>query len=93
MHDLIIVGGGPAGLTAAVYAIRKRLNALLISRDLGGKINYRMELPDIETHQVIRGVDVVEAFWRELEYGPRQDRRDSAQHEVHPFPAGRRRGH
>lgn len=68
MHDLIIVGGGPAGLTAAVYAIRKRLNALLISRDLGGKINYRMELPDIETHHVIRGVEVVEAFWRELEY-------------------------
>ena len=39
MYDLIIIGGGPAGLTAAVYAIRKRLNCLLISPDLGGKAN------------------------------------------------------
>ena len=32
MEDLIIVGGGPAGLTAAIYAIRKRLK---ITRLLG----------------------------------------------------------
>ena len=68
MYDLIIIGGGPAGLTAAIYAIRKRLNVFLISHDLGGKTNYRLELPDMETHQVIRGVDVVEKFWRELDY-------------------------
>ena len=56
MYVLIIVGGGPAGLTAAIYAIRKRLNVFLISRDLGGKTNYRMEMPDMEDHLVIRGV-------------------------------------
>jgi len=68
MNDLIIVGGGPAGLTAATYAIRKRLDVFLVSQDLGGKINYRMELPDVETYQVIRGVETVEKFWRELDY-------------------------
>ena len=68
MYDLIIVGGGPAGLTAAIYAIRKRLNILLVSRDLGGKINFTLELPGIETHNVIRGVEIVEKFWRELDY-------------------------
>jgi len=38
MYDLIIIGGGPAGLTAMLYAIRKQIDALLISPDLGGKI-------------------------------------------------------
>lgn len=68
MYDLIIVGGGPAGLTAAVYAIRKRLNVLLVSDDLGGKTNYHMVLPGMEMHQVIRGVEVVDRFRRELSY-------------------------
>jgi NADH-dependent peroxiredoxin subunit F len=68
MYDLIIIGGGPAGLTAAVYAIRKRLNVLLISKDLGGKTNYRLALPWIEDYQVIRGLEIVNKFRTELEY-------------------------
>ncbi|MDD5097748.1 MAG: FAD-dependent oxidoreductase, partial [Candidatus Omnitrophica bacterium] len=32
MHDLIIVGAGPAGLTAALYAGRSRLDTLLIEK-------------------------------------------------------------
>jgi alkyl hydroperoxide reductase subunit F len=68
MYDLIILGGGPAGLTAAVYAIRKRLNALLITRDLGGKTNYRLQLPFIEKHLVITGEEVVNRFSNEIDY-------------------------
>jgi len=37
MYDLIIVGAGPAGITAAVYAARKRLNFLVITKDVGGQ--------------------------------------------------------
>jgi len=68
MYDLIVVGGGPAGLTAAIYAIRKRLNVLLVSKDLGGKTNFHLELPDQENYLVIRGVEVVNKFKSELEY-------------------------
>src|SRR5512135_2350677 len=68
MYDLIIVGGGPAGLTAAIYAIRKRLNVLLLTKDLGGKTNYRLALPWIQDYQVVRGLEIVNKFRNELEY-------------------------
>jgi alkyl hydroperoxide reductase subunit F len=68
MNDLIIIGGGPAGLTAAIYAIRKRINVMLISKDLGGKTNYRLSLPWIEDYQVIRGLEFISKFRNELEY-------------------------
>ncbi len=68
MYDLIVVGGGPAGLTATIYAIRKRINVLMVSKDLGGKTNFRLALPWIEDYQVIRGLEVVNKFRSELEY-------------------------
>lgn len=37
IYDLIIIGGGPAGVSAAVYAARKRLNTLIILSEWGGQ--------------------------------------------------------
>jgi len=73
MYDLIIIGGGPAGLTAAVYAIRKRLNCLLVSPDLGGKAGagaapVHMHVEGMDTYQVIDGADIVRRFRDEVEY-------------------------
>jgi len=36
-YDLVIIGGGPAGLTAAIYAATIKMDALLITKDLGGQ--------------------------------------------------------
>ncbi|MFH1185922.1 MAG: FAD-dependent oxidoreductase [Chloroflexota bacterium] len=68
MYDLIIIGGGPAGLTAAIYAIRKRINVLLLTKDFGGKTNFRLALPWIQEYQVVRGLEIVNKFRSELEY-------------------------
>jgi len=43
-YDLIIVGGGPAGMTAAVYAARKQLNALLLAKEIGGQVNWTLSI-------------------------------------------------
>jgi alkyl hydroperoxide reductase subunit F len=68
VYDLIILGGGPAGLTAAVYAFRKRLDVLLVSPDLGGKTGRHMHLPDnLERFQVITGDEVVSRFKSQIE--------------------------
>lgn len=68
MHDVIVLGGGPAGLTATMYAVQKRLDVLLITRDLGGKTNYFLQLPFVERHMVINGDEIVNRFTREIEY-------------------------
>jgi len=80
MYDLIVIGGGPAGLTATIYALRKRLNVLMISRDLGGKTNYHLALPWIEDYQVIRGLEVVNKFKSELEYLKFARQMDTVEH-------------
>jgi thioredoxin reductase len=68
MPELIIVGGGPAGLTAAVYAVRRRLDVLLVAPELGGKTRFPPSFPGAEEHRVIRGGELVGRFLRELEY-------------------------
>ncbi len=37
MHDLIIIGGGPSGIAAGIYAARKHLNTVLITEEIGGQ--------------------------------------------------------
>ncbi len=68
MYDLIVIGGGPAGLSASIYALRKRLNVLMVTRDLGGMTNFRMDLPWIEEYSTNPGLELVKKFRSELEY-------------------------
>lgn len=44
MYDLIIIGGGPAGVAAAVYAARKRLKTVLVTGEWGGQSNVSPEI-------------------------------------------------
>lgn len=44
MYDLIIVGGGPAGAAAAVYAARKQLKTVLIVQEWGGQSNVSSDI-------------------------------------------------
>ncbi len=44
MHDLIVIGGGPAALAATAHAVDKRLNVVMVYQDLGGKVGWRESL-------------------------------------------------
>ena len=54
MYDLIIVGGGLAGITAAIYAARKEMNFILIAPELGGEIQ---NTPSVENWPGIKNID------------------------------------
>jgi len=68
MYDLIIIGGGPAGLTAAATAINQRLEALIIARRWGGQTTYAMQLEEMEGREIITGETLLDAFRRQLDY-------------------------
>ena len=61
MHDLIIVGGGPAGISAAIYALRAGIDTLILERDFyGGKMNYTSEIANYPGFVNIKGVELAE---------------------------------
>jgi len=62
MYDLMIIGGGPAGMTAAVYAARKKSCTLLISQDLGGQPNYTAGVENYMGYQFIEGPELMQKF-------------------------------
>jgi len=62
MYDLIIVGAGPAGITAAIYAARKRMNLLVITRDLGGQAALSGDVENYTGYQYITGFELTEKF-------------------------------
>ncbi len=71
MQDLLIIGGGPAGISAAIYAARKKLDTTLLTRDLGGQINLTLAIPDYR-YQIVEGMDVLRRFEEEMQRFPLQ---------------------
>jgi NADH-dependent peroxiredoxin subunit F len=62
MYDLIIIGGGPAGTAAGVYASRKRLKTLLITEEFGGQSSVSEEVQNWIGTVSISGQKLAEAL-------------------------------
>ena len=66
MYDLIIIGAGPAGITAAIYAVRKRIESLIITRDIGGQTALSGDVENYTGYQFITGPELVLKFEEHL---------------------------
>ena len=70
IYDLAIIGGGPAGMTAAVYAARKKINTLLVSKDLGGQVLSTTEVENYMGYQYIEGRQLMNKFKEQMRHFP-----------------------
>ena len=62
MYDLIIIGAGPAGITAGVYASRKQMDFLVITGDIGGQTALSGDVENYTGYQFITGPELVRKF-------------------------------
>ncbi len=70
MYELMVIGGGPAGLAASVYAARKQLKTLLISGDIGGQINTTWGIENYLGYQFIEGPELIDKFQAQVNQFP-----------------------
>ncbi len=77
MYELLIIGGGPAGMAAAVYAARKLLNIQLITSDIGGQVLWTNGVENYLGYQFIEGDELISKF----------------QQQVNQFPVDQKTGH
>ncbi|MFW6117048.1 MAG: NAD(P)/FAD-dependent oxidoreductase [Thermoproteota archaeon] len=62
VFDLIIVGAGPAGITAAVYAARKKIDFMVVTTDIGGQAAMASMIEDYTGFQYITSEDLADKF-------------------------------
>jgi alkyl hydroperoxide reductase subunit F len=67
MRDLIIVGAGPAGIAAGVYAARKKIDSLILTEDVGGQTVWSADIENYIGYQFITGVELTRKFREHLE--------------------------
>jgi alkyl hydroperoxide reductase subunit F len=70
MYEVIIVGGGPAGMAAAVYAARKLLNTLLVTTDIGGQVMWTNGVENYLGYQFIEGDELIAKFQQQMNQFP-----------------------
>jgi len=66
IFDTIVIGAGPAGISAAIYAVRKNLKVLVLTKDIGGQAALSGDIENYPGFSLISGTDLAKQFRIEL---------------------------
>ncbi len=67
LYDVLVLGGGPAGLNAALYAVRKGLDVLVLSLNTGGQVNDTAMIENYLGYKEVMGYELAQNFREHLE--------------------------
>lgn len=66
MYDVLLIGGGPAGLSAAIYLARQKLNVAMFTGELGGQVAWSADIENYLGLHQLTGVQLVQRFQKHL---------------------------
>jgi len=66
MYDLIVIGSGPAGLTASVYASRYKLSNVVVGKVLGGAITLAHKVENFPGFTSISGLELAQKMGKQV---------------------------
>ncbi len=70
IYDVVIIGGASAGLTAGIYAARKKLNAIILAKQIGGQSLLAERIENFPGIESISGKELVDNMRKQVEkYG------------------------
>ena len=67
VFELIIIGAGPAGITASIYAARKKMDLATITTNIGGQVSISSQIENYTGFQYITGEELTAKFQEHLE--------------------------
>ncbi|MCZ7664533.1 MAG: glutaredoxin 3 [Thermoleophilia bacterium] len=66
IYDVAVIGAGPAGLVASLYAARKNLSTVLVALDVGGQVGTTHEVANYPGLGVVKGPDLIERLYEQV---------------------------
>lgn len=67
MHDVVIIGGGPAGMTAALYALRANRSAMILEKNaFGGQIAYSPKVENYPGTDSLSGSELADRLFQQV---------------------------
>jgi thioredoxin-disulfide reductase len=68
-YDLIIIGGGPAGMTAGIYSVRQKLKTLVITKEFGGQMTHKaVDIENYPGFEKIPGFELIAKFEDQMKH-------------------------
>lgn len=66
MYDTIIIGAGPAGMTAGIFAARREMKTLIITKEIGGQLIWASEIANYPGFKSISNVDLINKMQKQV---------------------------